>query len=89
VILKWVERYPIIIYIGAGVLAWTAAQMIASEPLVQAYLLENRVLEWLLYGLIVGLYGLIVSALYRKSIPFLQPFRSSLRSKCGHHHRRQ
>ncbi len=27
-ILKWVERYPVIIYIGAGVLAWTAATMI-------------------------------------------------------------
>ena len=62
-ILKWVERYPIIIYIGAGVLAWTAAKMIANEPLVQAYLLENRVLEWLLYGLIVG--GVILSGWLR------------------------
>jgi YjbE family integral membrane protein len=32
-ILKWVERLPVIIYIGAGVLAWTAAKMILSEPL--------------------------------------------------------
>jgi len=34
VILKWMERYPVIIYIGAGVLAWTAGQMIAGDRLV-------------------------------------------------------
>lgn len=35
IILKWVERFPIIIYIGAGVLAWTAVKMISGEPLVK------------------------------------------------------
>jgi YjbE family integral membrane protein len=34
-ILKWVERYPVIVYLGAGVLAWTAAKMITSEPLLR------------------------------------------------------
>jgi YjbE family integral membrane protein len=62
-ILKWVERYPVIIYIGAGVLAWTAAKMISNEPLIQEYLLEHRVIEWLLYGLIVG--GVILSGWLR------------------------
>jgi YjbE family integral membrane protein len=32
-ILKWVDRFPAIIYLGAGVLAWTAAKMLVSEPL--------------------------------------------------------
>lgn len=31
-VLKLVERYPSIMYIGAGVLAYTAAKMIVSEP---------------------------------------------------------
>jgi YjbE family integral membrane protein len=34
-LLKWVERYPVIVYFGAGVLAWTAVKMIVSEPLVR------------------------------------------------------
>jgi YjbE family integral membrane protein len=33
-VLKLVERAPIIIYLGAGVLAYTAAHMIVSEPLL-------------------------------------------------------
>lgn len=64
-ILKWVERYPVIIYIGAAVLAWTAATMISNEAIVREYLLENRVVEWLLYGLIVG--GVVLSGLLRNA----------------------
>ena len=30
-ILKFVERYPVIVYVGAGVLAWTAVKMVTSE----------------------------------------------------------
>lgn len=32
--LKLVEKYPVIMYIGAGVLAFTAAKMIVDEPLL-------------------------------------------------------
>jgi len=35
-VLKLVERFPIITYAGAGVLAYTAAHMIVSEPLLDA-----------------------------------------------------
>lgn len=31
-ILKAMEKYPIITYVGAGILAWTAGDMIVSEP---------------------------------------------------------
>lgn len=34
-LLKWVERYPVIVYFGAGVLAWTAVKMMMSEPYVR------------------------------------------------------
>ncbi len=35
-VLKLVERFPIITYAGAGVLAYTAGHMIVSEPLLDA-----------------------------------------------------
>lgn len=34
-ILAWIERYPAIVYLGAGVLAWTAVRMITAEPLLE------------------------------------------------------
>jgi YjbE family integral membrane protein len=34
-ILKWVERFPAIVYLGAAVLAATAAKMAISEPLLR------------------------------------------------------
>lgn len=36
-ILKWIDRFPIIITIGAGVLAWTASKMIVDEPFLDQY----------------------------------------------------
>ena len=33
-ILKWLERYPGIVYIGAGVLAWTAGKMITADIII-------------------------------------------------------
>jgi len=35
-VLKLIDRYPVITYLGAGVLAFTAAKMIISEPLLDA-----------------------------------------------------
>jgi YjbE family integral membrane protein len=40
-ILHWIERFPVLLYIGGAVLAWTAAKMIADEPLYQWWL-ESR-----------------------------------------------
>lgn len=54
-IIKWVERFPIIIYIGAGVLAWTAAKMIVDEPLVKGFFTAYPILKWgLIVVIIVG-----------------------------------
>jgi YjbE family integral membrane protein len=33
-VLRWIERFPAITYLGAGVLAYTAAHMIVGEPLL-------------------------------------------------------
>ncbi|MGO4325475.1 TerC family protein [Cupriavidus sp. 2TAF22] len=53
-VLKLMGRFPSIIYIGAGVLAFTAVKMIVSEPLVKAFFDSNAMLYYGLFVLIVG-----------------------------------
>ena len=53
-VLKWVERYPAILWLGAAVIGWTAAKMIASEPLLAEMLHGRRWLSTALYVAIVG-----------------------------------
>ena len=43
-ILKWVERFPVIVYVGACVLALTAAKMMMHEPLVKDAVNGNGVI---------------------------------------------
>lgn len=38
IILKFIEKYPFIILVGAAVLAWTAAKMIVKEPFFKEYI---------------------------------------------------
>lgn len=45
-ILKLTERFPIVIMIGAAVLAWTSAKMIVQEPLIDDLFVSN----WIKYG---------------------------------------
>ncbi len=54
IIIGWIERYPSIIYLGAGVLAWTAAKMIVDEAVVASYLGHNSMLKWVLEAVIIG-----------------------------------
>lgn len=57
-ILRLMDRYPQIIYIGAGVLVITAAKMLLSEPLVKPFLQENAWVSWIVYPLtLVGVLG--------------------------------
>src|SRR5512134_2282178 len=53
-ILNWIERFPALLYIGGGVLAWTAAKMIADEPLYQEWLDGRPGFKSALYLVIVG-----------------------------------
>lgn len=54
VVLKLVERFPVIIQLGAAVLAFTAAKMIVNEPLLDAIFDPNAGLRWALYALLVA-----------------------------------
>jgi YjbE family integral membrane protein len=51
-VLKVVDRWPGVVYVGAGVLVWTAAKMITGEPLLRAWLQPAPLLAWALYLLI-------------------------------------
>jgi YjbE family integral membrane protein len=62
VVLRLVERFPVIIQLGAAVLAWTAASMIAGEPLLAGWFgpreAPAQALRWALAALcIVGVLG--------------------------------
>ncbi len=45
-VLKLVERFPVVIYLGAGVLAWTATNMIVNEPLSKAFFNKRLTALW-------------------------------------------
>ena len=66
-VLKWVERFPQIMWLGAAVLGWTAAKMIASEPLLAPFHADYPWLRTLLYVLIVG--GLVAVPVWRALSP--------------------
>ncbi len=53
-VLKWIERFPSIIYIGAAVLAWTAASMITKEQWLTTYIDMQGAIKWAVYGLAMG-----------------------------------
>jgi YjbE family integral membrane protein len=53
-ILKWVERHPWIVHVGVAVLAWTAASMIAGEPMLKPFFEAQPLAGWALKVLVVG-----------------------------------
>jgi YjbE family integral membrane protein len=58
IVLVWVQRYPIIIKLGAAVLAFTAAKMIVGEPLLDPLFdpegLVHTAARWTTYGLCIA-----------------------------------
>jgi YjbE family integral membrane protein len=53
-ILRLVDRFPVIVYIGAAVLAWTAAKMLTHEPMLEDWMVIYPWLPWVLYTVIIG-----------------------------------
>lgn len=53
-ILKFVQRYPSIVYIGAAVLLWTGVKMMMSEPLVKDYTAQLGAASVLVYAVFIG-----------------------------------
>lgn len=58
-LLRLIERFPIIIYIGAAAIAWTAARMLTGDHLVEAWFDAHVVLRWLVDAIVViGVVGI-------------------------------
>ncbi|MCX7514123.1 TerC family protein [Frateuria hangzhouensis] len=53
-ILKLIERFPIIVYIGAGAIAWTAGRMIAHDHLLSGWFDAYPWARWVLDALLVA-----------------------------------
>jgi YjbE family integral membrane protein len=54
IVLKLVDRFPVITYLGAGVLAFTAAKMVVAEPLLDAFYDPNTAARWITYTVLTG-----------------------------------
>ena len=54
VILRWMEKFPALIYIGAGVLAMTAAKMVVAEKFIHPYFDGNPILKWTFVSVVVA-----------------------------------
>ena len=52
--IKCVEKYPAVIYVGAGILAWTAAKMIVGEPMLSSWLDIYPAVQWAAMALTVA-----------------------------------
>jgi YjbE family integral membrane protein len=62
VILKWMERFPSLLYAGGAVLAWTAATMILGEPRIASELAERPLFRAAIYvAVIAGVLGLALA----------------------------
>lgn len=53
-VIKLIDRFPSIIYIGAGVLAYTSAHMITGEPLLQFIFEGLPLVRWTFIVLTIG-----------------------------------
>lgn len=58
-LLKLIERYPAIIYVGAAAIAWTAARMLTGDHLVKPWFEAHRPLRYLVdVVLVLGVTGM-------------------------------
>ena len=66
-VLKLAERHPQILWLGAAVLGWTAAKMIASEPLLAATFAAWPEARTALYVVLIGV--LAAAPMWRQASP--------------------
>jgi predicted tellurium resistance membrane protein TerC len=69
-VLRWIERFPWIVHVGVAVLAWTAAEMILSEPLMRDYFAAQPALRPVVYAAVIGgVFALGFAAQRRRAVP--------------------
>ena len=74
IVLRLVERFPLIIHAGAAVLAYTAARMIVHEPLLDDVFDERALVRWLAYGIAIA--GVLSLGEWRRRGAMLRPWSS-------------
>ena len=62
-VVRWVERFPQIVWLGAAVLGWTAAKMIVGEPLLRPWFDAYPAVRTILY--IAAIDGLVAFPVWR------------------------
>ncbi|MED3661479.1 TerC family protein [Ureibacillus terrenus] len=79
IVIRIIEKFPVVIYLGAAILAWTASKMIIRDAYVQPFLTNPLpiLLFQILLILIVVLIGFILRHLNREAIKKykFQPFK--------------
>lgn len=55
VIIQLIDRFPLLLYVGAGVLAYTAGKMIVGERLVRAFFEQHAAYKWALIAALVAI----------------------------------
>lgn len=64
-VLKLIERHPSVIYIGGGVLAFTAAKMVLNEPMIDAWVDSlPQVVYWFI--IVLSVVGVIYTGIWLK-----------------------
>ena len=64
-VLKAIDKFPVLIYLGAGTIAYTAAKMIRDEPFLKQYFVGNAALTWSFTLLIIA--GVLLAGWYKKT----------------------
>lgn len=67
----WMDKFPWIMYIGAGVLAFTAGKMLTGDPLVSVWFADNPVMKWTVLLVITG--GVLLAGMFKKCKELLFP----------------
>ncbi|GAB2700045.1 TerC family protein [Paenibacillus thermoaerophilus] len=62
-VIRLIERFPVILYLGGAILAYTAAKMIVEEPLIHD-LFENGVVHYSFIAIVV--IGVVLAGYLRK-----------------------
>lgn len=70
-IIKLIDRFPVIIYVGAAVIAYTAAGMITKEPMIAQFLISYPQINWLIT--FVAVIVVVSAGLINKNRPLKEP----------------
>jgi len=76
--IKLIGRFPWIVYLGAGVLAYTAAKMITHEAEFAGFFGNNPVLSWIFIAVLIVL--VIVAGLWTNALKHRRASRERQRS---------